>query len=131
MTTVLRVITKEGSEYIDIPNPYNFRKNEIYRKWLKSSICSGNWKRGILGKRWIRTIFIPLDEDEYIESLNKSVIEEDKISFTYSFLSRKLDWFEFCDLTGTNEWAKNEGVEFNGNDIYYVSESKAKQFNLI
>lgn len=73
----------------------------------------------------------PFDEDEYIESLNKSVVEEDKISFTYSFLRRKLDWEQFCDLTGTNEWAKNEGVEFKDTDIYYITESKAKQFNLI
>lgn len=44
----------------------------------------------------------PFDEDEYIESLNPSV-EEDKISFTYSFLHRKLDWLTFYNLTGTNE----------------------------
>ena len=58
-------------------------------------------------------------------------VKEDKISFTYSFLRRKLDWLEFCELTGTNEWAKNEGAEFRDNDIYYITESKAKQFNLI
>ncbi len=74
----------------------------------------------------------PLDEDEYIDSLKKSKeLIEDKVSFTYSFLMRKLSWGEFCDLTGTNEWAKNEGGEFKDNDIYYVTESKAKQFNLI
>lgn len=72
-----------------------------------------------------------LTEDDYIESLNKPVVEEEKISFTYSFLRRKLDWEKFCDLTGTNEWAKNEGAEFKDNDIYYITEPKAKQFNLI
>ena len=67
-----------------------------------------------------------LNEDEYIESLKLSVVEEDKISFTYSFLRRELDWHKFCELTGTNE-----GAEFKDNDIYYITESKAKEFNLI
>ena len=77
------------------------------------------------------TEFLRYDAKEYIDIINLPPVEEDKISFTYSFLSRKLDWEKFCDLTGTNEWAKNEGAEFNDNDIYYVTESKAKQFNLI
>lgn len=73
----------------------------------------------------------PLDEDEYIDSLKEAVVEEDKISFTYSFLRRKLEWEKFCDLTGTNYYARNEGYEINDTDIFYITESKAKQFNLI
>lgn len=61
----------------------------------------------------------------------ETVVEEDKISFTYSFLRRKLDWEKFCYLTGTSEWAKNEGAEFRDNGIYYITESKARLFNLI
>lgn len=72
----------------------------------------------------------PMSEDEYIESLNPKV-EEKTISFTYSFLRQKLDWFEFCELTGTNEWALREGFEIKDNDIFYITESKAKEFNLI
>jgi len=73
----------------------------------------------------------PLDEDEYIDSLKEAVNEEDKISFTYSFLRRKLEWEKFCDLTGTNFYARNEGFEFKDSEIYYITESKAKQLNLI
>jgi hypothetical protein len=74
----------------------------------------------------------PLDEDEYIGSLKKSEeLVEEKISFTFSFLMRKLDWEKFCDLTGTDYYAKNEGYEFKDNEIFYISESKAKEFNLI
>lgn len=73
----------------------------------------------------------PFDEDEYIESLNLSVVEEDKISFTYSFLRRKLDWEQFCDLTGIDYYAKRNGYEIEDSEIFYITESKAKQFNLI
>lgn len=77
------------------------------------------------------TEFLRYDVKEYIDIINLPPVEEDKISFTYSFLSQKLGWSKFCDLTETNEWAKNEGAEFNDNDIYYITELKAKQFNLI
>lgn len=72
----------------------------------------------------------PFDEDEYIKSLNPT-IEEDKISFTYSFLRRKIDWEEFCDLTGIDYYAKANGFEIKDDDVFYIAESKAKQFNLI
>lgn len=69
--------------------------------------------------------------ENFIKGYYKTVVKEEEIPFTYSFLRRKMDWEKFCDLTGTNEWAKNEGAEFKDNDIYYITESKAKQFNLI
>lgn len=68
--------------------------------------------------------------ENFIKGYYKTV-KENKISFTYSFLRIKLDWLDFCELTGTNEYAKSEGAEFKDNDIYYITESKAKQFNLI
>lgn len=95
---------------------------------LRSAFQSGK----DFGMSYVSGQGYPMDEDEYIDSLKKSEeVVEDKVSFTYSFLMRKLSWEKFCDLTGTNEWAKNEGAEFNDNDIYYVIESKAKEFNLI
>lgn len=60
-----------------------------------------------------------------------TVVDEEKIYFTYSFLRRKLDWEKFCDLTGTSFYAIKEGFEFKDNEIYYITKSKAKQFNLI
>ena len=67
----------------------------------------------------------------WFKKFDEKEVEEDKISFTYSFLRRKLDWTDFCELTGTNEWAKKEGREFKDDEIFYIIESKAKQFNLI
>lgn len=72
-----------------------------------------------------------IDEEDYINNLNKSVVEEDKISFSYSFLRRKLEWEQFCDLTGVNYYAKNEGYEIKDSEIFEITESKAKQYNLI
>lgn len=73
----------------------------------------------------------PLDEDEYIDSLKEAVIEDEKISFTYSFLRRKIDWEEFCDLTGVDYYAKREGYEIKDSEIFEISESKAKELGLI
>lgn len=56
---------------------------------------------------------------------------EEEISFTYSFLRRKLDWMKFCELTGTNEYCRKEGREIEDSDIFYITESKAKEYNLL
>jgi len=73
----------------------------------------------------------PLDEDEYIESLKETVVEEGKISFTYSFLRRKLDWEQFCELTGVDYYALNNGFEIEDSEIFYITETQAKQLNFI
>jgi hypothetical protein len=71
------------------------------------------------------------DENDYINSLSQKVVEEDKISFTYSFLRRKIDWEEFCDLTGIDYYAKRNGYEIKDSEIFYIPESRAKQYDLI
>lgn len=95
---------------------------------LRRAFFSGS-ERGI----WVKSgnyYDEPLDEDGYIESLNPK-IEEDKISFTYDYLNRKLDWEKFCDLTGVDYYAKANGYNIENNEIFYITESKAKEFNLI
>ena len=67
----------------------------------------------------------------YNDNFKESVVEEDKISFTYSFLRRKLDWLEICELTGLSEYCRAEGYEIKDDEVFYITESKAKQFNLI
>lgn len=71
------------------------------------------------------------DEDEYIESLNIKTVEEDKVCYSYSFLRRKLEWENFCDLTGIDCYAIRNGFEIKDTDLFYITESKAKQFNLL
>jgi hypothetical protein len=70
-----------------------------------------------------------LDEDEYIDSLNE--VSKEKIPFSYGFLRRKLDWEDFCDLTGVDYYATKNGFEIKDNETFEISESKAKEFNLI
>lgn len=72
-----------------------------------------------------------LTEDEYIDSLKSQIKVEEKVCFSYSFLRRKLDWMEFCELTGVNEYARRDGFEIKDHEIFIVTESKAKQFKLI
>lgn len=72
------------------------------------------------GKRW-GNLVNKLQEFEFDE------VKEDKISVTYSFLRRKLNFHLIEDLVGINpifEHIKDE-------HIFYITESQAKQFNLI
>lgn len=73
---------------------------------------------------------VPLDEYEYIKSLNESV-EEEKIPFTYYLLRHKLEWKQFCDLTGIDYYAKSNGFEIKDAEIFYLTESQAKKHNLL
>jgi NADH:ubiquinone oxidoreductase subunit C len=100
---------------------------EDLRKAFQAGIAQG----GFLERDEYAPFFRPLDEDDYINSLKETVIEEDKVSFTYSFLRRKIDWEQFCDLTGIDYYAKANGYEVKDNEVFYITESKAKQFNLI
>jgi hypothetical protein len=85
-------------------------------KDLRKAFHAGSIRGIFLEKDEYAPFYIPLDEDEYIDNLKETVVEEDEVSFTYSFLRRKIDWEEFCDLTGF---------------LFYITESKAKRFNLI
>lgn len=69
-------------------------------------------------------------EDFFEHSFRKPIVEE-KVSFTYDFLRRKLDWTDFCDLTGIHYYAKAEGYEIKDSEIFYVTESKAKEYGLL
>lgn len=74
--------------------------------------------------------FLNEDVDLYIESLSPK-IEEETISFSYSFLRRKLDWEQFCNLTGVDYYARANGFEIKDTENFDIKESKAKEFNLI
>lgn len=73
----------------------------------------------------------PLDENEYIDSLTKKELEEEIIGFTYSFLRRKLSWEEFCNATGVDYYAKMNGYEIEDNELFKLTTSQAKKYDLI
>jgi len=73
----------------------------------------------------------PLDEDEYIKSLNEKDVKEDTIPFLHWQLRNKLHWEDFCNLTGTSYYAEKEGFKMDDYEIVYISKNEAKRFNLI
>jgi hypothetical protein len=49
----------------------------------------------------------PLDEDEYIQSLNP-IEKEEIINVPYFWIKNNIGWYKFCDITGGNHYAINE-----------------------
>jgi len=58
-------------------------------------------------------------------------LKEETVSFTYSFLRRKLEWSDICELTGVDYYAINNGFEIKDSEVFEIKESKAKEYNLI
>ena len=73
----------------------------------------------------------PLDEDEYIESLNSKIEEDSTIGFSYEYLKLKLDWDDICAITGLSLYCRNEGFDIENSEIFRIKKSIAKQYNLI
>lgn len=74
----------------------------------------------------------PLNENEYIESLNSKIEEEEStIRFTYEYLKLKLDWLDICKITGLNEYCRAEGYTIKDSEVFRIKKSIAKQFKLI
>lgn len=69
--------------------------------------------------------------ENFLEHGFVEVFEEKEIPFTYFSLRQKLDWERFCDLTGTDYYAINRGYEFRDSEIFYITESKAKEYGLL
>ena len=65
--------------------------------------------------------------NEYIESLNPKQ-EEKTIPLTAGYLLKKLDWEEFCNLTGIDYYATREGYVIKDDEVFHIPESKVKQF---
>lgn len=69
--------------------------------------------------------------EEFLKEDNGKEVIENKVSFTYSFLHRKLDWEQFCDLTGIDYYATRNGFEIKDEEIFYFTESKAREYELL
>lgn len=75
--------------------------------------------------------FIKEDVDIFIDNLTEKEVEEEIIGFTYSFLRRKLGWEEFCDVTGVDYYARMNGYEIEDNELFKLTTSQAKKYDLI
>jgi hypothetical protein len=68
----------------------------------------------------------PLTENEYIESLNPEPKQQEKIPITYGQIKAVCGWSKFCDVTGSNPYAINEG--WNPSDTEIIAITK-EQYN--
>lgn len=73
----------------------------------------------------------PLDENEYIESLNPKTEEEKEILITYGLIKATCGWSKFCDVTDGNHYAINEFGGYEDREVFYITESQAKQLKFI
>lgn len=73
----------------------------------------------------------PLDEDEYIESLKPQPKEEKEIPITYGLIKATCGWSKFAEITDRNIYAIKEFGDYEANEVFYITESQAKQLNFI
>lgn len=98
---------------------------------LRKAFRAGVERGEFLERDEYAPIYIVDTEDEYIDSLNVKTVDEDKVCYSYSFLRRKLEWEDFCELTGIDYYATRNGFEIKDTELFYITESKAKEFNLL
>ena len=73
----------------------------------------------------------PLDEDEYIESLKQKPEEGKTIPITYGLIKATCGWSKWCDVTRGNHYSINEWGHYPDNEVFYITETQAKQLNFI
>lgn len=78
-------------------------------------------------------LFLSEDVDDYIESLSsKPKKEKEKeIPITYGLIKATCGWSKFCDVTNGNHYAINECGDYKDREVFYITESQAKQLNFI
>ena len=65
---------------------------------------------------------------EYPTTTDIEEKEEKKIPITF-YQIKKVGWSKFCDVTGGNHYAINEGYSPEDSEIFYITEEQAKQLN--
>ena len=73
----------------------------------------------------------PLDEDEYIESLIPPKTKEKEIPITYGLIKATCGWSKFAETTDRNVYAINEFGDYEDREMFYITESQAKQLKFI
>lgn len=70
-------------------------------------------------------------EDFLLNGFAEEKVEEKEIPITYGFIKATCGWSRFCDVTGGNHYAINEWGDFQDREVFYITESQAKQLNFI
>jgi hypothetical protein len=61
----------------------------------------------------------------------ETVKEEKDIPINWYQIRTKCDWLDYCDVTGTNEYARNESWDPKDNEIIYLTKTQAEKLHLI
>lgn len=96
---------------------------------------------GVCDERGSKNIdLIKLNEDgfdgyniESIEIINcDSEPEEEKdIPVLFFTIKNDIGWSEWCDITGGNHYALNEGYSPSLNEVFYCTKSQAEQLGIL
>jgi hypothetical protein len=57
--------------------------------------------------------------------------EEKTIPITYGLIKATCGWSKWCDVTGGNHYTINEWGDYPLNEVFYITESEAKELNFI
>ena len=77
------------------------------------------------GKRWGKLV-------DKLQDFNfDKEVEEKEIQITYGLIKATCGWSEFAEVTDRNVYAINEFGDYEANEVFYITESQAKQLKFI
>ena len=73
----------------------------------------------------------PVCREGYIDDLEKEEVEEELVPITFYQIKNGPGWSIWCDVTGGNHYALNEGYSPKDTEIFYTTISNAKELRLV
>ena len=70
-------------------------------------------------------------EDFLINGFAEKKVEEKEIPITYGLIKATCGWSEFAEVTDRNVYTINDFGDYEANEVFYITESQAKQLNFI
>lgn len=56
--------------------------------------------------------------------------EEKDVPVLFYTIKNKIGWGKWCDVTGGNHWALNEGYSPSDNEVFYCTQSQAEELGI-
>ena len=106
-------------------------KNKIYKMYEELMILAHNIEDRLSydeteeGKKWGLIVNKLQKFDFHLK------VEEKEIPITYGLIKATCGWSEFAEKTNRNVYVIKEFGEYEANEIFYITESQAKQLKFI
>ncbi len=68
--------------------------------------------------------------DNFIQNGFEKPEEEKDVPVLFYTIKNKIGWSKWCDVTGGNHYALNEGYSPSDNEVFYCTESQAKELGI-